>query len=44
MARQGQPPRVALAAMAGLAGVWRQQQLATYQFETTASNEASEKW
>ena len=39
-----QPPWVAPAAMAGLAGGWRQQQVATYQFETTASNEASENW
>eukprot|EP01047_Picozoa_sp_COSAG01_P099035 COSAG01_NODE_29125_length_644_cov_8.957798_2_plen_41_part_01 len=41
MARQVPPPRVAPAAMAGLAGGWRhwQQQVATYQFETTASNE-----
>ena len=39
-----QPPQVAPAAMAGLAGGWRQQQVATYQFETTASNEAIENW
>eukprot|EP01049_Picozoa_sp_SAG25_P016058 SAG25_NODE_3510_length_1055_cov_5.238494_1_plen_48_part_00 len=28
----------------GLACGWRQEQVATYQFETTASNEASENW